>query len=123
MPLPNYYSHPGFERAGLRRRDIDWIRSAVTDATAQFVPVWRSQNLVAELEGAEPRAIVLAADHATLLLGGDDRETPLAHGLIVFLGVVDERPHFALDLTQVEAPLDMLASPVLAASGVPAEAA
>jgi NAD+ diphosphatase len=123
MRLPNYYAHPGFERAGLKRRDNDWIRAALTDAAAQFVPVWRSQNLVVELADAEPRALVLTADHATLLLGGDDRETHLAHGLLVFLGVVDERPHFALDVTQVEAPLDMLASPALAAGGIPAAGA
>ncbi len=123
MRPANYYTHPGFERAGLKRRDMTWIRAAVTDAAAQFVPVWRSQSLVVELAGAEPRAIVLAGDHARLLLGGDDHDTHLAHGLVVFLGVVDERPHFALDLTQVEAPLDMLASPALAASGIPAEGA
>jgi len=85
--------------------------------------VWRSQNLVVELSDAEPRAIVLAGDHATLLLGEGDPATHLEHGRVVFLGVVDERAHFALDLTHVEAPLDMLASPALAASGVPAAAA
>jgi NAD+ diphosphatase len=123
MRLPNYYAAPGFERAGLKRRDMDWIRAAATDAAAQFVPVWQSQNLVVELADAEPRAILLTADHATVLLGEADRGTQLAHGLIVFLGVVDERPHFALDLTQVEAPLDRLASPALAASGIPADGA
>jgi len=123
MRLPNYYAAPGFERAGLRRREGDWIKAAVSDAAAQFVPVWRSQNLVVEIAEAEPRAIVLAGDQARLLLGGDDHDTHLAHGLIVFLGVVDERPHFALDLTQVEAPLEMLASPALAASGIPADGA
>jgi NAD+ diphosphatase len=122
MRLPNYYAAPGFERAGLRRRDTEWIRAALSDAAAQFVPVWRNQNLVLDLDGAEPRAMVLSADHATLLVG-DDRETHLSHGLVVFLGIVDERPHFALDLTQVEAPLDMLASPALEASGIPAEGA
>ena len=123
MRLPNYYAAPGFERAGLRRRDTDWIRAALADATAQFVPVWRSQNLVLDLAAAEPRAIILTLDHATLLLGEGDAEAHLAQGRLVFLGVVDERPHFALDLTHVEAPLDALASPALAASGIPTEGA
>jgi NAD+ diphosphatase len=39
----------------------------------------------------------------------------------VFLGVVEERPHFALDLTPIEAPLDMLVSPAVAASGIPTD--
>ena len=67
MRPANYYTHPGFERAGLKRRDSDWIRAALTDAAAQFVPVWRTHNLIVELAGAEPRAIVLASEHATLI--------------------------------------------------------
>jgi NAD+ diphosphatase len=102
---------------------MDWIRAALTDAAAQFVPVWRSQNLVVELGGAEPRAIVLAAEHAALLLSEDGPDVHLEQGRVVFLGVVEERPHFALDLSHVEAPLEALASPALAASGIPAEGA
>ena len=102
---------------------MEWIRAALGDAGAQFVPVWRSQNLVLDLAGAEPRAIVLGSEHATILLGEGDAETHLAQGRVVFLGVVEGRPHFALDLTHVEAPLDTLASPALAASGLPAEGA
>ena len=31
MRAPNFYSHPGSERAGLRRRDTGWIVERVTD--------------------------------------------------------------------------------------------
>jgi hypothetical protein len=47
-------------------------------------------------------------------------EERLASGEVVFLGVIEERAHFALDLSPVEAPLDMLRSPALAAPGVEA---
>jgi NAD+ diphosphatase len=123
MRLPNYYAAPGFERAGLRRRDLDWIRARIGDAASQFVPVWRTQNLVAEIADAGPRAIVLGADSATMLLGEGDAEAHLAEGRIVFLGEIEARAHFALDLSGIEAPLDALASPALAASGVPADGA
>ena len=46
MRAPNYYAHPGFERAGLRRRDTGWIRQRVLDPASVFIPVWRTQNLV-----------------------------------------------------------------------------
>jgi len=122
MQQPNYYAAPGFERAGLRRRDTEWIRAQVADGTSQFIPVWRSQNLVVDIEGGEPRAIVLTVDSASVLLDGlDDVEAHLIHGRIVFLGVIDGRAHFALDLSAIEAPLDMLRSPGLAASGIPAD--
>jgi NAD+ diphosphatase len=123
MRLPNYYAAPGFERAGLRRREMDWIRARVGDAASQFVPVWRSQNLVIDIADAEPRAIVLGADCAAVLLGENDPDAHLAEGRLVFLGVIEERAHFAVDLSHVEAPLDALASPALAASGIPADGA
>jgi NAD+ diphosphatase len=121
MRAPNYYSHADFERAGLRRRDTEWIRARVIDPTSVFVPVWRSQSLVIEIEGGEPRAAVLGIAAAGPPLGElhdnaiDER---LAYGEFVFLGVVDERAHFALDVSAHEAPLDMLRSPARAAAGI-----
>jgi NAD+ diphosphatase len=124
MRPSNYYAAPGFERAGLKRRDLDWIRARIAHAASQFVPVWRTQNLVVEVQGAEPRAIVLTAESVSALLGGlDPADEHLGHGRIVFLGVLDERAHFAVDMSHVEAPLDMLASPALAASSIPTESA
>src|SRR6266481_475836 len=60
MRSPNYYAAPGFERGGLRRRESEWIRARVLDPASVFVPVWRNQNLVIEVEGGEPRAAGIA---------------------------------------------------------------
>ncbi|MBV9554529.1 MAG: NAD(+) diphosphatase, partial [Alphaproteobacteria bacterium] len=94
----------------------------IDDPGSQFVPVWRSQNLVLDLTDAEPRAIVFGAGHAVALLGDDDAEVHLAQGRIVFLGEIEARAHFALDLSAHETPLD-LASPALAASGIASDGA
>jgi NAD+ diphosphatase len=124
MRPSNYYAAPGFERAGLKRREPEWIRAQASDAASQFVPVWRTHNLVTEIADSDPRAIVLTADHVTQLLGeAGGHDDHLAHGRLVFLGVIDERAHFAVDLSEIEAPLDALASPALAASGIPADGA
>src|SRR5258708_23158841 len=69
MRPPNYYAAPGFERAGLRRREPDWIRARVLDPASVFVPVWRNQNLVIEAEGGEARAAMLAVDAVGPLFG------------------------------------------------------
>ena len=120
MRAPNFYAHPGFERAGLRRRDTGWILERVADPGSLFVPVWRNQNLVVELDGGEPRAAVLASDAVAAILGAGfaEAEEHLARGEVVFLGVVEERAHFALDLSPLEAPLEIVRSPALAASGL-----
>ena len=119
MQASNFYSHPGFERAGLRRRDTAWIVERLADPGSLFVPVWRNQNLVIELDGGEPRAVVLDTDRITGIIGRNT-EDRLAGGELVFLGVIEERAHFALDVSPIEAPLEMLHSPALAASGTPA---
>jgi NAD+ diphosphatase len=119
MRAPNFYSHPGFERAGLRRRDTAWIIGRVADPGSPFVPVWRNQNLVLEVGTDEPRAVVLEMASIAPVLGtGADQQ--LVAGELVFLGVIEERAHFALDLSQIEAPLNMLHSPALAATGTAA---
>jgi NAD+ diphosphatase len=119
MRAHNYYAAPGFERAGLRRREVDWIVERIADPASLFVPVWRNQNLVVEIEGGEPRALTLGwAGVGPLLEAGVAAEERLGRGEIVLLGLVEERAHFALDLSPAEAPLDMLASPALAASGL-----
>src|SRR6202047_1357098 len=118
MRPPNFYSHPRFERAVLRRRDPAGILDRTADPGSLFVPVWRNQNLVIELEGGEPRAVVLHSASISEIFGASQER--LASGEMVFLGVIEERAHFALALSPVEAPLDMLRSPALAASGVEA---
>jgi NAD+ diphosphatase len=120
MRESNFYAHPGFERAGLRRREPEWIRARIVDRDSLFVPVWRSQSLILDIEGGEPRAIILGAESVAMLLGASDTEIEdrLAHGHVVFLGLIDERAHFALDLSAHDAPLDRLRSPALAAAGV-----
>jgi len=119
MRAHNYYVAPGFERAGLRRRDSGWVVERLADPASLFVPVWRNQNLVIEIEGGEPRAVTLGwAGLGPLFADDAGAEERLGRGEIVLLGVVEERAHFAFDLSPLEGPLDVLHSPVLAASGV-----
>jgi len=119
MRAPNYYAHPGFERAGLRRREPDWIRERVLDPASVFIPVWRNQNLVIELDDSEPRAASITVEGVVSVFGEiGDIDERLAHGQFVFLGVIDERAHFAFDVSAIEAPLEMVRSPALAAAGI-----
>jgi NAD+ diphosphatase len=114
MRAPNFYTAPGFERAGLRRRDGEWLGARLADPQSLFIPVWRNQSLVIEIDGAAPRAVILPG------LAPVRGEEHLARGEIVLLGVIEERAHFALDLSPVDSPLEMLHSPALAASGIEA---
>src|SRR3954451_25078051 len=122
MRAPNFYAHPGFERAGLRRRESEWIRARVLDRESLFIPIWRSQSLVVETEGGDAQAVILGAETVAMLHGSGDGEIEerLVHGHVIFLGLIDDRAHFALDLSAHDAPLDTLRSPALAAAGIAA---
>ena len=89
MRPPNFYSHAGFERAGLRRRDTTWILARIADPGSLFVPVWRNQNLVLELDGGEPRAALLQSGGISEIFGVSEER--LTRGEMVFLGVIEER--------------------------------
>ncbi len=90
MRAHNYYAAPGFERAGLRRRDSGWIVERIADPASLFVPVWRNQNLIIEIDGAEPRAVVLGwGGLAPLISDGAAAEERLVRGEIDVIGVAD----------------------------------
>src|SRR5205085_12503240 len=77
------------------------------------------QNLVIEVEESEPRAASITVEGVISVFGDiGDIDERLAHGHFVFLGVHDERAHFALDVSAIEAPLEMVRSPALAAAGI-----
>jgi NAD+ diphosphatase len=122
MRGPNFYAHPGFERAGLRRRESEWVRARIFDRQSLFVPVWRSQSLILEVDGGGPRAVILNAETVMMLLGAGQNaaEEWLGQGQVVFLGLIEDRAHFALDLSAYDAPVEMLRSPDLAGAGITA---
>ena len=100
-----FYSGLALDRSTERRRDPDWIASALASPAARVVPVWRTQNLVLEDQGG-PRAAFLTVEQAAAL--GVATET------LLLLGHGPEGTFFAADLTTVE---DPAAIPDLAAAG------
>ena len=92
MKNPNIYADIDIDRAGRLRRDDGWIRKRLTDPESRIVPVWRSRSLV--VEGEMPQPVLLAAAEALL---GD-------RGPTVFLGLVDEMAHFAIDVSDRDSP-------------------
>ena len=106
MRAPNFYASAGFEREGLRRRDRAWILERLLHPESRLVPVWRNQNLVLETDGSGPRAALFGAGLLPQMLV--EPEARLARGEVVFLGVVEEQAHFALDLSADESPLSAL---------------
>lgn len=85
-----HYGGAFLDRAADRRFDPVWLETAANHARSLFMPVWRSRN---RFEGE--RAAVLPARTGTALLAIADE--------VVFLGMVEGRALFALDLSSREA--------------------
>jgi len=93
---PNMLAGSPLDRAGHRRTDADWIAARLAAPGTLFAPVWRARTLMRTVPGgAAQAALVTAAD-----IPHDIAAHPWA-----FLGLLDETPVFAVDLTSLDAPL------------------
>ena len=94
MKSLNFYDRPGFDRASHLRREQEWLLDRIADEASQLVPIWRSRNLVAD---AKQPALTTISMNTNLL-----EQSPA----LVFLGLVNDVAHFAIDLSaEEEAPL------------------
>ncbi len=92
------YTGSLLNRAAERRTDADWINTRLADPASLFVPVWRSQSLLKT--GDAPEAVFLdGAAAASVRMQG---------GPWVFLGLLQERAVFAVDLSAADDPLPLL---------------
>ena len=92
MKTPNFYASNGIDRAVHLRSDEDWVRQQIEDRVARIVPIWRTQNLIQP--GDQPAGVSVEASRG-LLMGA---------GSVVFLGIIEEVPHFTADFSAHEDP-------------------
>lgn len=92
MKDPNFFAGGGFDRAGLKRADPDWVARALASADTRVIPVWRDQHLVTDAE--DPSPVFLTAGEVEALGAGGPGPT--------LLGIVEDRTVFAVDVSHVE---------------------
>lgn len=98
---PNVYSSSPLDRIATRREDPAWIAEKLADPETLFVPVWRSRNLVRDARGGSPEAVYISGQMAHALRM--EHEGPWA-----FLGILDDRAVFALDISATDDPVPLL---------------
>jgi NAD+ diphosphatase len=97
---PNVYSSSPLDRIGTRREDATWIAERLEDPDTLFVPVWRSRNLVHGLDEGAPEAVYISGAAAAALR--------MAGGPWVFLGLLEERAVFGIDISKADDPVPLL---------------
>ncbi|MBV8402067.1 MAG: NAD(+) diphosphatase [Acetobacteraceae bacterium] len=98
---PNVYSGSPIDRAAERRDDAAWIEAALADPDTLLVPLWRARNLIRKTENGRPEAVYITGEVAVALrMSGS--------GPWAFLGLLEDRPVFAIDISHVEDPLPLL---------------
>jgi NAD+ diphosphatase len=93
---PNVFAGSPLDRADHRRKDNDWIAGRLSHPATRILPVWRGHNLVAGMAGGAPGLAALAAPS----IGQYVHAQPWA-----FLGLRDDTPYFAIDLSALDEPL------------------
>ena len=92
MKSPNFYASGGLDRAAHLRANEDWIAEQLASRDTRIVPLWRTQNFLRH--GPSPEVAILEASRG-LLMGAE---------MVVFLGLIDGRPHFAADFSGYDDP-------------------
>jgi NAD+ diphosphatase len=95
----NPYTGGNLDRAAHRREDEAWIEAAKGDAASRFVLFWQGKTLITGLEAREPRIEFLPRPHGEYLT--------------VFLGLHQNHPVFAADISALVEPQASLSLPDL----------
>ena len=86
------YTFAALDRAADKRKRPAWLAARLADPSSWFTVVWRRRNLISSAQAPAPR--LLSGERASLAL-------ELAEE-IVFLGLLDGRAVFALDLSPLD---------------------
>src|ERR1700677_246096 len=92
---PNALACSPLDRAGFRRSDTAWITEQINAPATLFAPVWRSQSLMRASPESAAEAVLLppaAISHAQATCNW------------AFLGNLEDRPVFAIDLSPLDEP-------------------
>ncbi|MEM7430808.1 MAG: NAD(+) diphosphatase [Pseudomonadota bacterium] len=88
----NVFAGAFVDRSGERRKDSEWLETALASANAAFVPVWNDQCLV----GGDPLQAVL--------LNRSQIDTSIDDEDLIFLGLFRDQPAFAVPISSGTAP-------------------
>ncbi|HEY2132743.1 MAG TPA: NAD(+) diphosphatase [Acetobacteraceae bacterium] len=97
---PNVYSSSPLDRIATRREDPAWIAEKLIDPESLFVPVWRTRNLVRGAGEGNPEAVYISGETAHTLRMQD--------GPWAFLGILEDRAVFAIDISATDDPVPLL---------------
>ena len=85
----NVFAGAFLDRIGERRKDSDWLSSALENPESRFVPVWGEQCLV----GGDPLHVVMLERRQIENFVDDPND-------LIFLGLFHDRPAFAFGVSQ-----------------------
>lgn len=97
---PNAYTGSPLDRASGRRDDAPWIMARLVARNSLFVPTWQAKSLLRGVAEGKPEAVFLD--------GGAAEALRMSGGPWAFLGTMDERAVFAVDLSASDDPLPLL---------------
>jgi NAD+ diphosphatase len=97
---PNVYSSSPLDRIATRREDHAWIEAQLNNPESLFVPLWRNRNLVAGMEAGKPEAVYITGETAAKMR--------LGHAVWAFLGLLDDKAVFTIDISTLDDPLPLV---------------
>jgi NAD+ diphosphatase len=107
MRLRNIFEGVPLDRLGHNRKNETWVADQLASPAARVVPVWRASNLISQpSEDSAEGGAEIPVTPITLDL--PDAQALAGDSPLVLLGLAGEAPVFAMDISDVESPLDAL---------------
>lgn len=97
---PNVYSCSPLDRIATRREDVAWIEEQRANPESLYVPVWRNRNLVSGMDQNAPEAVYISGEAA--------KNLHMAGGPWAFLGLLEGKAVFAIDISTADDPIPLL---------------
>ncbi len=99
----NIFAGGRIDRAAPRRADPAAVAGWLADAGTRLIPVWRGRILLTDQDGDLRLAAV--PPRTNWPDGGPVQWPPSTERTVVFLGLLDDVPHFAVDVSDLEQPV------------------
>ena len=88
----NFFSTNFLDRVSIKRSDKIWINAQFKNEFTRIIPVWDSKNLCMSAPNQGP----------IFLTPGDLHDYPNALESSIFLGIIDKKAYFAVDIDSLE---------------------
>ena len=105
---PNIFSNNPLDRVSYLRSDPEWLNNIMLDDKSIFVPFFKGQPFVSKISGLTSKNALENQLNPAWFPYKFFEKNIVDSSIIIFLGLLDDRAYFAIDLSKINNPEDQV---------------